>query len=56
MTVQAGLTIDITMQEKAIAWPTDALLFNRIRERLLVRLAGIFTTARRNGRGVRSGG
>ena len=52
VTVQAGLvsgavktsslervTIDTTVQEKAVAYPTDARLFNRSRERL-VRLAG----------------
>ena len=51
VTVQAGLTsgaikssslervtIDTTVQEKAVAYPTDARLFNRSRERL-VRLA-----------------
>ena len=52
VTVQAGLvsgavktgslervTIDTTVQEKAVAYPTDARLFNRSRERL-ARLAG----------------
>jgi len=35
------ITVDTTVQEKAVSFPTDSKLLNRSRQRLMLSLAGI---------------